>query len=52
MSTIELLRVIEDERRRVARDAELVRAARSGRVHRRAIGERLGRLLRPSAERA
>jgi hypothetical protein len=45
MSTIEQLRVIEDERRRALRRSELARMARTGRVHRRSLGERVGRWL-------
>lgn len=43
MSTIELLTVIENERRRALRRSELVRALRAGRIHRRTVGERIGR---------
>jgi hypothetical protein len=45
MSTIEILHVIEEERRRAARHSELVRAARSARVHRRTLADRIGRLI-------
>ncbi len=45
MSTIELLQVIEDERRREARRAELSRLVHDGRVHRRPLVERLGRWM-------
>jgi hypothetical protein len=48
MSTIEILHVIEDERRREARRAELSRLARDGRVHRRPLSERIGRLIQRS----
>jgi hypothetical protein len=45
MSTIELLRVIDDEHRRAVRRAELIRLAQGGRVHRRTFGQRVSRWL-------
>jgi hypothetical protein len=45
MSSIEVLQMIEDERRRAVRRSELVRAVRAGRVHRRAFGDRIGRWI-------
>jgi hypothetical protein len=49
MSTIELLQVIEDDRRRQAERSTLIRLARrasTGRIHRRSFPERVGRWLR------
>ncbi|HEY3524456.1 MAG TPA: hypothetical protein VGK63_12210 [Candidatus Limnocylindrales bacterium] len=45
MSSIELLQMIEDERRRALRRSELLRAVRTGRVHRRTLGDRIGRWI-------
>jgi hypothetical protein len=45
MSTVEILRMIEDERRRAERQAELTRLARDARVHRRSLPDRVGRWL-------
>jgi hypothetical protein len=49
MSTIEILHLIEEDRRRQADQAELIRLARrapADRIHRRPFAERIGRWLR------
>jgi hypothetical protein len=49
MSTIEILQMIEDDRRRQAERSDLVRLARlasTARIHRRSVPARVGRWLR------